>query len=353
MDGVVNRIDIGGRAIGSGCPCFIIAEAGVNHNGEIGLAKRLIDAAAEAGVDAVKFQTFKAGRIVTEGAPKAAYQAGATGSRESQRQMLRRLELSEEAHRELRDCCRERRLVFLSTPFDEESADFLEALGVPLFKIPSGELTNLPFLAHVARKGRPMIVSTGMATLEEVRQAVRTVKEAGAGSLVLLHCVSTYPAEPDEVNLRAMRAMAEAFGVPVGYSDHTMGIEVALAAAALGAAVIEKHVTMDRRLPGPDQACSCEPDELVSLVRGVRKVERALGHGRKEPVASEAETAAAARKSLVAARDIPAGSVLTDEMLAAKRPGIGLAPALREQIIGKRVTRAVPAGTLLTPDMFA
>lgn len=350
---MVSRIDIGGRAIGAGCPCFIIAEAGVNHNGEIGLAKRLIDVAAEAGADAVKFQTFKAERIVTEQAPKARYQARTTGGRESQLQMLRRLELSQEAHRELRRHCRERKLVFLSTSFDEESADFLEALDVPLFKIPSGELTNLPFLVHVARKGKPMIVSTGMATLDEVKQAVGAIQDAGARSLVLLHCVSNYPADPIDVNLRAMRTMTVEFGVPVGYSDHTMGVEVAFAAAALGAAVIEKHVTVDRKLPGPDQACSCEPDELASLVRGIRKIEQALGHGRKEPAASEAETAAVARKSLVAVRDIPAGSVLTGDMLVAMRPGTGLAPALRDQLLGRRVTRAVSAGTLLTPDMFA
>jgi len=240
----------------------------------------------------------------------------------------------------------------MSTPFDEESADFLADLGVAVFKIPSGEITNLPFLRHVACRGKPMIVSTGMSYLGEVETAVRTIEEAGNYDFVLLHCVSNYPADPADVNLRAMQTMATAFGVPVGYSDHTLGIEVAIAAVALGACVIEKHFTLDRSLPGPDHRASLEPDELAVLVRGIRTVEAALGQGRKEPAASEANTAAVARRSLVAARDIPAGTVLTEEMLAIKRPGTGLPPAMLGHTLGRRTRVNMPAGTIIDLGML-
>lgn len=343
---------IGGRKVGPGQPCFIIAEAGVNHNGEIELARRLVDAAVEAGADAVKFQTFKAERLVTEEAPKAAYQQKTTSSEESQQAMLRRLELSEEAHRELLGYCRERGALFMSSPFDEERADFLDRLGVAVFKIPSGELTNLPFLEHVARKGKPMIVSTGMSHLEEVKAAVEAIKRAGNLQVVLLHCLSNYPADPAEANLRAMRTMEAALDRPVGYSDHTPGIEVALAAVALGACVIEKHFTLDRNLPGPDHRASLEPGELAAMIRGIRIVEASLGHGRKEPAPSEADTAAVARKSLVAARDIPAGMTLTEEMITAKRPGTGLPPSMRDSLVGRQARRDIRSGTLLSREML-
>lgn len=349
---MVVAIDIADRKVGSGQPCFIVAEAGVNHNGSLETAHRLVDVAVEAGADAVKFQTFKAERVVTLDAPKADYQLQTTGSDESQFAMLRRLELSPEAHRKLMDQCRQQGILFMSTPFDEESADFLADLGVTVFKIPSGEITNLPFLAHVARKGRPMIISTGMSNLGEVETAVRTIEEAGNQDLVLLHCVSNYPADPADVNLRAMHTMATAFNVPVGYSDHTPGIEVAIAAVALGACVIEKHFTLDCMLPGPDHRASLEPNGLAALVRGIRIVEAALGHGRKEPAASEANTAAITRKSLVAARDIPAGTTLTAELIAIKRPGAGLPPAMRPYLIGRTVRMTIPAGALLTLEML-
>lgn len=345
-------VTIAGRQIGSGQPCFIIAEAGVNHNGDIALAKRLVDAAVTAQADAVKFQTFKANRLATACAPKARYQLEQTDRQESHVEMLQRLELSEQAHREVSSYCRHRGIVFLSTPFDESSADFLEGLGVPAFKIPSGELTNLPLLAHIARKGRPMIVSTGMATLEEVGAAVETIRREGTAQLLLLHCVSNYPANPAEANLRAMQTMAEAFGLPVGYSDHTPGIEVALAAVALGSCVIEKHFTLDRELPGPDHLASVEPGALAALVRGIRTVETALGHGRKEPAPSEADVAIAARKSLVAAQRIPQGSRLTRELIAIKRPGTGLPPAMLEQVVGRVATEDIPADTVLTLEML-
>jgi N-acetylneuraminate synthase len=339
--------------IGPGQPCFIVAEAGVNHNGSVAMARQLVDAAVEAGADAIKFQTFKAESMVVPQAPKADYQLQTTAAGESQLDMLKRLELPFEAFRELFAHCREKDILFLSTPFDEESADFLDDLGVVAFKIPSGEITNLPFLSHVACKRKPMLVSTGMAWLGEVESAVRAVKATGNHQVVLLHCVSNYPAEPREINLRAMQTMATAFDLPVGYSDHTLGTAVALAAVALGACVIEKHFTLDRNLPGPDHRASIEPDELKALTQGIRAVEAALGHGRKEPAASEASTAAVARKSLVAARDLAPGTVLTKDCIAIKRPGTGLPPIMREYVIGRTIRTAVPAGALLTLEMLA
>ena len=349
----MDHLVIAGRRIGPGEPCFIIAEAGVNHNGDLALAKRLIEAAAEAGADAVKFQTFRGERLVSPTARKAAYQMAATGAEESQLDMIQRLELPPEAFGELKRHCEARGALFLSTPFDAESADLLEALGVAAFKIPSGELTNPALLSHVGRKGKPVILSTGMATLDEVRAAVDTLRRAGARELAVLHCVSSYPADPADANLRAMATLAEAFHVPVGYSDHTPGIEVALAAAALGACVIEKHVTLDRTLPGPDHRASLEPGEFAALVRGVRTVESALGDGRKRPAPSEADTAAVARRSLVAARDVPVGATLTEDALAVLRPGTGLSPALRDQVLGRTATRRIPAGTPLTWEMVS
>ena len=352
MDSMVAAVDIAGREVGPGFPCFIIAEAGVNHNGSLEMARQLIDVAAQAGADAVKFQTFKAEKVISPQAPKAAYQLQTTDAGESQLDMVKRLELPFDAFRDLYDYCQAKDILFMSTPFDEESADFLADLGVDVFKIPSGEITNLPFLAHIARKGKPMIVSTGMSYLGEVEAAVRTIEEAGNHDFVLLHCVSNYPADPVDVNLRAMRTLATAFGVPVGYSDHTLGIGVAIAAVALDACVIEKHFTLDRGLPGPDHRASLELGELTVLVQGIRTVEAALGHGRKEPAASEANTTAVARKSLVAARDIPAGAVLTKEMIAIKRPGTGLLPAMRSYLVGRTVRQTISAGTLLSLEML-
>lgn len=335
------------RRIGADAPVFIIAEAGVNWNGDLGLAERLVDTAADAGADAVKFQTFTADEVASPAAPKAPYQLETTNAAESQGTMLRRLELSAPQHRVLADRCRARGLVFLSTPFGERSADLLDALDVPLFKISSGDVTNLPFLEYVARKGRPVILSTGMSYLAEVAAAVAALEAAGAHELVLLHCVSAYPADAGEANLRAMDTLREAFHVPVGYSDHTQGTEVALAAAALGACMLEKHFTLDRTLPGPDHRASLEPDELRALVRGVRTVERALGTGVKEPSPSEAATRPLARRSLAAAADLPQGAVLTAEMLIAVRPATGLAPDLRPQVVGRRLRRKLAAGELI------
>jgi N,N'-diacetyllegionaminate synthase len=325
----------------------------VNHNGRLDLALRLVDAAADAGANAVKFQTFRAEKIATRSAPKAEYQTRTTGAAESQFEMLRKLELSAADHEVLAARCAERGVTFLSSPFDEESADLLEALDVPAFKVPSGELTNLPFLQYLARKRRPLIVSTGMATLAEVEAAVAAVRSAGGDRLALLQCVSNYPAAASDVNLRAMNTMAAAFGVPAGYSDHSTGNEVALAAVALGACIVEKHFTLDRSLPGPDHQASAEPAEFAALVAGIRIVEAALGDGDKRPAASERETARVARRSLVAAETIPQGSRLTVEMVTARRPGTGLPVDRLGELLGRRAVGEVPAGTLLTTDMFA
>lgn len=348
----MRHLEFLGHRVGPGEPCFVIAEAGVNHNGSLDLARQLVDAAHKAGADAVKFQTFKAERLVTATAPKATYQKANTDAGESQLAMLQRLELSEADHRALLTHCRQRGIQFISTPFDEASADLLAALDVPLFKLPSGELTNLPYLAHLARMGRPLILSTGMSYLSEVETAVRCIETNGNPPLALLHCVSNYPAAPSDVNLRAMDTLASAFGVPIGYSDHTPGNEVTLAAVALGACIIEKHLTLDRNLPGPDHKASLEPDEFAAAVRGIRIVESAMGNGRKVPAASEANTAAVARKSIVAARDLAAGETVDARAVAMMRPGTGLPAAMLPHLIGRRTRAAVAAGALLDLDLL-
>ncbi|WP_316977872.1 N-acetylneuraminate synthase [Shumkonia mesophila] len=348
---MVGRIAIADRPVGEGAPCFVIAEAGVNHNGQPALAHALIEAAAAAKADAVKFQTFKADRLALASAPKAAYQKRNEPGEESQLAMLRRLELPDDVVGELAVHCRERGILFLSSPFDEESADFLDTLGMAAFKVPSGELTNAPFLRHLAGKGKPLIVSTGMADMAEVKAAVDTIRAAGAPPLALLHCVSAYPADPADCNLGAMAALARAFGVPIGWSDHTTGIDVAIAAVALGATIVEKHFTTDRALPGPDHRASLEPSELAALMTAVRRVESALGSGVKRPAASEADTAGVARKSLVAVRDLAAGTVIAAADLAARRPGTGLPPSRQGDLLGRRLKVDVAAGEQLTLAM--
>jgi N-acetylneuraminate synthase len=348
----MQNIQVANKLIGPGQPVFVIAEAGVNHNGDLKLARALIDVAVEAGADAVKFQTFQADRLVIPGTLKAEYQRRNTGDSESQFEMLQRLELSAAAHRELQSYCHERGIIFLSTPFDEFAVDLLDELGVPAFKISSGDLTNSPLLEHAASKGKPVILSTGMSELSELIEAVSVLNTAGCENPVLLHCVSNYPAAPAEVNLRAMQTMRSAFDVPVGFSDHTEGIDVALAAVAMGACVIEKHFTLDRTLPGPDHRASLEAAELRDLVRSIRRVETALGSGRKAPTASEIETAKVARRSLVAARDIPAGAKLERDMVVMRRPGTGMSPATLDTLLDRRAVQEISAGTLLNEDMF-
>jgi N,N'-diacetyllegionaminate synthase len=348
----VATVEIAGRAVGPGQPCFVIAEAGVNHNGDPAMARELIRVAAEAGADAVKFQTFTADKLVTQHASKADYQRASAADSETQFEMLRRLELPRTCYQDLMSQCRASAVLFLSTPFDEESADFLDALGMAAFKIPSGELTNLPFLGHIARKSKPMIVSTGMSDLAEVEQAVAAIRTAGNSQVALLQCVSNYPADPASANLRAMGTLMETFRVPVGYSDHVSGNEVALAAVALGACVLEKHFTLDRNLPGPDHPASAEPRELRALIDGIRKVELSLGDGRKTPAASEAATAAVARKSLVAAVPISRGMVVTAGHVGVMRPGTGLAPGMLGTIVGLRAKQDIPSGATLNREMF-
>jgi N-acetylneuraminate synthase len=346
-------VQIANKLIGPQQPVFVIAEAGVNHNGDLKLACDLIDLAVDAGADAVKFQTFRADLLATPEAPKAEYQLQTTASGESQLEMLRGLELSSDAHRELQSYCHERGIIFLSTPFDEDSVDFLDSLGVPAFKISSGDLTNSPLLEYIAGKGKPVILSTGMSEISELIEAISVLNLAGCENPILLHCVSNYPADPAEVNLRAMQTMRAAFDLPVGFSDHTEGIDVSLAAVALGACVIEKHFTLDRTLPGPDHRASLEPRELRQLIQSIRRIESALGNGRKVPTASEVETAKVARRSLFASVDIPAGATLKREMVMMRRPGTGLSPALLSTLIGQRAARDIAAGTILEIDMFA
>lgn len=315
---------------------LVIAEAGVNHNGDISMALRLVDAAAEAGADYVKFQTFSAEALVTRDARKAAYQMEAGTAQESQFDMLKRLELAPEDYPRLRARCAERGIGFLSTGFDPGSVAFLGTLDLDLIKVPSGELTNLVYLRQVARLGRPLVLSTGMATLKEVEDALTVLETEGIprSQVTVLHCTTEYPAPIDDVNLRAMLTIRDRCRVAVGYSDHTAGIEIAIAAAALGAVIIEKHFTLDSTLPGPDHRASLEPEALCALVQAIRNVERALGDGVKTPRPSELRNLPVARKSIVAARPIHAGDVFTADNLTVKRPGTGISPMLWDRVIG-------------------
>ena len=345
-------VEIAGRSVGSGFPCFVIAEAGVNHNGSLDLAFQLVDAAAKAGADAVKFQTFSADRLVTRDAPKAEYQKQHTSADESQYEMLKKLELSGSDHRALLAFCQSRGILFLSTPFDEESADFLDKLGVAAFKVSSGDLTCHPLLAHLATKGRPVILSTGMSDMQEVEDAVTCIKRTHPVPLALLHCVSCYPAPADECNLRVMRTMEERFALPVGFSDHTEGDAIAFAAVALGASIVEKHITLDRNLPGPDHAASIEPADFTACVQGIRAIESALGDGEKRARPSELNARAVARKSLVAVRFIAAGSAIRAEDVRWSRPGTGLAPSALARLVGRRAACDIDSGAVLHESMF-
>ena len=345
-------VAIADRLVGPGRPVLVVAEVGVNHNGDVAVAERLVDAAAAAGADAVKFQSFHADELAATDAPKADYQRERTGTGESQLEMLRALELDAPAFERLLARCRERRVIFLSTPFDGSSVELLVRLGAPALKIGSGDLTNTFLLESAAETGLPLLISTGMATLAEVEEAVATARGAGASGIVLLHCVTAYPAPVAEVNLRAIPAMAERFSLPIGYSDHTLGTDAAPAAVALGACVLERHLTLDRTLPGPDHAASSEPDELAALVRSVRATESALGTGVKRPSPAEDPNRPIARRSLAAARDLPAGTTLERAMLTALRPGTGMPPTQLSRVIGKTLARDVRCGELLDPSLL-
>jgi len=317
---------------------LIIAEAGVNHNGSLETATKLVDVAAKAGADMVKFQTFSADRLVTASACKAEYQNQTTSATESQFDMIRKLELSRKMHEDLFAYCRQSGIEFFSTGFDTKSIDMLVELGLEKFKIPSGEITNLPYLRHVGQFGKPVILSTGMATLGEIEAVLEVLETSGTprSQITVLHCSTEYPTPIDNVNLRAMISIREAFGVAIGYSDHTLGIEVPIAAVALGATVIEKHFTLDRNLPGPDHGSSLEPEELKEMVKAIRNIENALGNGIKRPSQSELKNRQIARKSLVAATFIRAGECFTKTNLTVKRPGTGISPMRWDEILGKK-----------------
>jgi sialic acid synthase SpsE/CMP-N-acetylneuraminic acid synthetase len=344
----VPPLSIGTARIGDG-RTWVIAEAGVNHNGDVGLAHRLVDAAAETGADAVKFQTFEPDALAAMGAPVAEYQRAEGTARGDQRDMLARLALPAEAWEALQQHATDRGLVFLSTPFDDTSADLLARLGVPAFKVGSGELTNVPFLVRLAGHGRPMLISTGMAEMHEVAQAVDAIRATGNLDLALFHCVSSYPAAPADANLRAIVTLRRAFSVPTGWSDHTPGIELPVAATALGASLIEKHMTLDRGMAGPDHATSLEPGEFARMVEAIRTTAAALGSGIKRPAASEAAIAAVARRSLHWRRSLAVGAGVEADDLVALRPGTGISPARVPTLVGRRLARGVSAGAMVVP----
>lgn len=317
---------------------YIIAEAGVNHNGSFELACRLADAAKEAGADCVKYQTFKSENLVSKDAQKAEYQKKTTGD-SSQQDMLKKLELSYDSFVRLKEYCDKIGICFLSTPFDFESIDFLKSLDMPFWKIPSGEVTNYPYLVALAKTGKPVVMSTGMCEMNEISDAIKVLKDNGTKDIKLLHCNTEYPTPFEDVNLTAMKTMREAFSTEVGYSDHTKGIEVPIAAVALGATIIEKHFTLDRNMEGPDHKASLEPQELKQMVCSIRNIEKAIGTGDKTPSASEKKNITIARKSIVAKKEIKAGEIFTVENITVKRPGTGISPMRWNEVLGTKALR--------------
>ena len=320
---------------------FIIAEAGVNHNGSVDLAKRLIDVAYNSGADAVKFQTFKAENLVSKNAQKADYQKQTTDASESQFDMIKKLELDADIHKELITYCQEKNIMFLSTPFDSESIDLLSDLGLQIFKIPSGEITNLPYLRHIGSLDKQVVLSTGMSNLNEVGDALTVLINSGTSkeNITVLHANTMYPTPMEDVNLNAMLTMQREFSVAVGYSDHTLGIEVDIAAVAMGASIIEKHFTLDKTMDGPDHRASLEPEELKAMVSSIRNIEKALGSSEKKPSSSESINISIARKSIVASRSISKGEVFSENNIAIKRPGNGLSPMKWYDVIGTKAVR--------------
>ncbi len=326
---------------------MIIAEAGVNHNGSMDLAKQMVVAAKEAGADYVKFQTFIPKNLVSRFAEKAEYQKKTTGEEDSQLQMLEKLALTQEDFVELKAYCEKVEIGFISTPFDLESMDFLEALGMDFWKIPSGEVTNLPYLEKIAQTGRKVIMSTGMCEMEEIQAAIRALEKNGAKDITILHCNTEYPTPFSDVNLSAMKKMSEVLGKPIGYSDHTIGIEVPIAAVALGATVIEKHFTLDKTMEGPDHAASLEPLELAAMVKAIRNIEQAYGDGKKRRSVSEEKNCQVVRKSIVAKCSIKNGEILTEDNLAVKRPGNGISPMQWHEVIGKTAAKDFEADEII------
>lgn len=345
--GMRKTVNIGDKKIGEREPCFIVAEVGVNHNGDIKLAKKLVDAAKQSGADAVKFQTFKTENLVTRDAPPAEYQKK-YALVASQYGMLKKLELSEAEFRELSSYCGKKKIIFLSTPFDSQSAEFLYKLGVPAFKISSGDLTNVPLLKQIAKYDRPIILSTGMSSIKEIGNAVKVINSVGNKELILLHCTSSYPADIGDVNLRAMDTLRDKFGTLVGYSDHTEGIEISIVACARGARIIEKHFTLNKSLRGPDHAASIEPEEFKTMVSSIRRVEISLGSGLKKITSKEKLTRDVVRKSIVTAVRVPKGTKLKKEMLTIKRPGTGIPPEYFDKILGKKTKIDIGRDRVLT-----
>ncbi|NVJ91176.1 MAG: N-acetylneuraminate synthase [Methylocystaceae bacterium] len=345
--------EIDNKKISNDEPCFIIAEVGVNHNGDMENAHKLIDIAADCGADAVKFQTFKASVLASPSANKATYQEDQTNTIESQLDMLTKLELPYSEHSKLMEHSKQRGIIFLSTPFEEESADFLFNLGIKAFKLPSGELTNYNFIKYVSAKGLPIILSTGMSNIDEVIQAVEKIKQTCNQNLALLHCTSAYPADPKTANLKVISNLHNIFKVPVGYSDHTEGATISIAAVALGAKVIEKHFTLDRTMPGPDHNASADPISFKKFVEQIRIVEASLGSGEKNPTIDELSMRNVIRKSIVAACDIPAGSALTADMLVIQRPGNGIPPTNLHSIINSTAKVDIQAGKPIEWSMIS
>lgn len=348
------EIEIQGRKIGDGHPLFFIAEAGVNHNGSLELGKQLIKIAFEAGADAVKFQTFKTENIITPDAPKSTYHKKATNNDTSQSwfELLKTQEISREMHIKLIDYCNKSNIIFLSTPYDEESVDFLDELGVPAFKIASTDTNNIPFLHYVAKKGKPMIISTAMSEMEEVEQAVKAIRKEGLEEFVVLQCTGNYPARLEDSNLRIIETYREKLNCLVGYSDHTQELINPIAATVLGVAVYEKHFTINKTLPGPDHQMSLSPNELKETICAIRLAEQALGSKHKEVLESEKENRLKLRKSLVAATNISKGTRITKEMIASKRPGKGISPSHLENLIGSKTLVNVSKDTILEETMF-
>ena len=341
----MSEIKIADKTIGEYSKSFIIAEAGVNHNGSIEMAKKLVNAAKEAGADAVKFQTFKTKNLVTKNAKKAEYQIKNSGE-ESQYEMIKKLELSDSEFQEIAKYARDKGIIFLSSPFDTESVDLLDEMNIPAFKIASGEITNFPLLKHIAKKHRPVILSTGMSTIGEVEEALNLIEKYN-DDIVLMHCLTNYPAKKEDANLNVIKTLEYTFKRHVGFSDHTSGIEMSVAAVALGSCVIEKHFTIDKNLPGPDHKASLEPQELYEMVKAVRNVEKGLGNGIKKPTNDEIKIKKLVRKSIVAKKDILKGSILTEEMLNIKRPGTGIEPKYLDELVGRELIDDVKKDDLL------
>lgn len=318
---------------------YIIAEAGVNHNGDIDLAKKMVDKAKEAGADCIKFQTFISENIASKRAEKAEYQKQQTGSSESQLAMLKKLELSFDEFIELNEYCKSKEIEFLSTAFDFESIDFLDSLGMKIWKIPSGEITNLPYLIRIGKLNKQVILSTGMSIMDDIQAAINVLRENGSGDITVLHCTTEYPTPYEDVNLKAMETIKKKLNVPVGYSDHTRGIEVPIAAVAMGATIIEKHFTLDRKMEGPDHKASLEPDELKAMVDAIRNIEKAMGNGEKVPSPSEMKNINIARKSIVAKRKIRKGEILSENNITTKRPGNGISPMKWFDVLGQKAPR--------------